>query len=158
MRKTVYDEGIQAINGVIMGIGKEFSAYMNKYMPYLLYALKNQEDSTLCKVAVGGIGDLSRALEERISPYLEQIVPVLMDILRNPETDRNLKPIIITVLGDLAFATSKLFMLYMHDLLEMLKGAAALSLQSQQDVLKQRNNIGRSRTAGIHESPERKLD
>lgn len=135
MRKTVYDEGILAMAGLIVCLGKEFIPFMPKLYPYLDFALKNTEDTTLCRVAVGCVGDLSRALEEQTAQFLPQIVPALMEILKNSETDRSLKLIIITTLGDLALATNKLYEPYLHDSLEMLKSAAALSLQPPPEVI-----------------------
>ena len=135
IRKTVYDEGLQALSGLIFGVGKDFAANMEKFFPYLIFSLRNNEDTTLCRVAVGCVGDLSRALEDGMAPYLNEVVPILMNMLRNPDTDRSLKLVSITALGDLAFATHRMFIGYLHDLLEILKSAAALSLQPIQDVL-----------------------
>ncbi len=134
LRKTVYDEGIQAFSGLVMAIGKDFNQFMPKFGPYLVYSLKNAEDTTLCRVAVGCVNDLSRALEEAVAPYLRELVPLLMDILRNPETDRTLKLTTITTLGDLAFSTNKMFGPYLRDLLDIMKSAAGLSLQPPQEV------------------------
>ncbi len=134
MRGMVYDEGVQAFSGLLFGIGKELTVSMEKFMPYLIHSLKMYDDTTLCRAAVGCVGDLSRILEDKMVQYLGQIVPVLMDILKNPETDRTLKPNVISVLGDLAFSTGRNFNVYLHDLLEILKDAAGMSLQTQQEV------------------------
>ena len=133
-RSSVYDEAIQAFSGLIAAIGKDFLPFMVKFLPYLIYSLKNMEDTILCRVAVGVVGDLSRALEDAVGPFLRELVPLLMNILRNPESDRNLKLITITALGDLAFATPKVFGPYLKDLLEILKSASDLSVQPPQDV------------------------
>eukprot|EP00826_Nyctotherus_ovalis_P064804 TRINITY_DN9513_c0_g1_i22.p1 TRINITY_DN9513_c0_g1~~TRINITY_DN9513_c0_g1_i22.p1 ORF type:complete len:682 (+),score=170.16 TRINITY_DN9513_c0_g1_i22:520-2565(+) len=128
-RVAVYDEGVLAMSGLIMASGRFFQPHMEKFGPYLVYALKNTEDVTLCRVAVGCVGDIARALEELVAGYLNQIMPVLMEILRNTETDRELKLIIITTLGDLGMATGGAFLPYLHDVLEMLKSAAQLSVE-----------------------------
>jgi hypothetical protein len=136
IRRNVYDEGILAMAGLIVCMGKDFIPFMPKLGPYLNFALTNTEDTTLCRVAVGCVGDLSRACEDQTAQFLPQIVPSLMEILKNSETDRSLKLIIITTLGDLALATSKLYEPYIHDTLEMLKSAAGLSLLPPPEVFR----------------------
>ena len=133
-RKTVYDEGVTALAGLVSGLGKDFGPYVARVMPYLQYALKSLDDSTLCRVAVGCVGDLSRALEEHVGSQLPHLMPQLMASLGNPQMDRNVKLAMITTVGDLAAATNKHFAPYFKDVLDMLKSAAALSLQPGNEV------------------------
>jgi importin subunit beta-1 len=102
---------------------------MDKFGPYLVYSLKSLDDISLCRVAVGAIGDLARALDDQMSSYLNELMPVLMDILRSSQLDRGVKLFIITVLGDLAISTGKFFFTYLRDVFEMLKSAAQVSVQ-----------------------------
>lgn len=134
MRKTVYDDGISSISGIINSIGKDIISYMPKIYPYLDYALKNTEDANLLKVAVGCVADLSRALDDQMAQFLPNIFPVLLKILNSEVTERTTKLDIICTLGDIAMAASKSFTAYLHDSFEMLKSAAALSLQTPQEV------------------------
>jgi importin subunit beta-1 len=133
-RGAVYDEGLLAISGLINCMGKSFTGFMKKLGPYIMFSLRNTEDLCLCRAAIGCIGDLSRALESLIQQYLGEIVPIVMNLIKSEETERNIKLIIITTLGDLALAANKSYTPFLTDSLEMLKSAAALSLQSQQDV------------------------
>lgn len=133
-RGSVYDEGIQAFCGLILSAGKAFEPYTQKFGPYLVHSLKSINDSVLCRVAIGCTGDLARALENGISAYLKDLVPLLLEILRNPETEYELKPMAISALGDLAFFSGKNFTLYSNDLLEILKSAAELSLKLPEEV------------------------
>lgn len=133
-RGSVYDEGLQALTGLISGTGKTFQPFVEKFGPYLLHSLKSINDTALCRVAIGCVGDLARALEDGIVSCLKDLVPLLLDILRNPETEYGLKPIAISALGDLAFFSGKSFELYLNDFLEILKSASALSLKLPEDV------------------------
>jgi importin subunit beta-1 len=135
IRKAVYDEGILAFGGLITAVGKEFNVYMERFGPFLVYALQNVADAALCRVSVGCVGDLARALEQQMANYLGQLMPFLMDILRNAETERTVKLIIITVLSDLALATNKYFFPYLKEVLEILGSAAELSLSPPQEVI-----------------------
>ena len=133
-RKNVYDEGILAICGLINCLGKDFNKYMAKLGPYIFFAMKAQNDAILCKAAVDCVQDLARVLEDQMSPYLDSIFPILIEILKNSDTERTIKLGVITALGDLAVSTGKFFTQYFHDSLEMLKSAAILSVQPQEDV------------------------
>lgn len=134
-RGSVYDEGLQAFCGLISGLGKAFKPFTVKFEPYLAHSLKNINDTALCRVAIGCAGDLARALEEEICAYLKDLVPLLFEILRNPETEYGLKPIAISALGDLASSAGKGFEQYLGDFLELLKVASSLSLKLEDDVL-----------------------
>lgn len=134
LRNAVYDEGLQAFDGLILGVGKGFQPFTEKLGPYLVHSLKKIDDTILCRVAIGCAGDLARALEEGIIVYLKDLVPLLLEILRNPEGEYGLKPITISALGDLAFFSGKHFEPHLNDVLEILKSASSLSLEPPQDV------------------------
>jgi len=133
-RGSVYDEGLQAFCGLISGAGKAFQPFTEKFGPYLVHSLRNINDTALCRVAIGCVGDLARALEQGIAIYLKDLVPLLSEILRNPETEYGLKPIAISALGDLAFFAGKAFEEYLNGFLELLKVASALSLKLDDGV------------------------
>lgn len=134
LRGTVYDEGLQAFSGLILGVNKTFQPFAEKLGPYLVYSLKNIEDTILCRVAIGCVGDMARALEDGVTVYLKEFVPLLLDILRDPNGEYGLKPITISALGDLAFVSGKHFEPYLNDLLEILNSASELSLAPPEDV------------------------
>ena len=104
--------------------GRDFQLHMEKFGPYRIYAIKNTEDTALCRVAVGCVGDIARGLEDLVAGYLDQIMRVLMEILRNENTDRDLKLLIFTTLSDLAMVPTQCFLLYLQDVLDMLISAA----------------------------------
>ena len=131
----VYGEGIQAICGVATVIGTKFKHYMDEFLPFLVSGLTHIDDITLCKICVGCVGDLSRALQSDIVPYLSHIVPILMELLRNPHLDRNIKGYILTMLGDLAMAANKQFLPYLGDVMVVLHTASQLIISKPQDVV-----------------------
>lgn len=134
-RQTVYEEGILALSGLATAIGKDFDRYMEQFGPYLVFALKKLNDASLCRVATGCVADLARGLEDLMSQYLSQVMPVFMDILRNPDTDRCIKITIISTLSDIAMSTNRFFMPYLKDVMEMLKSASSLSINQSPTVI-----------------------
>ena len=68
-----------------------------------------------------------------MSQYLSQVVPIIMEVLRNPDTDRQVKLVAIGALSDLALQTNKFFVPYLMDVLDMLKSASELATQPISD-------------------------
>ncbi|OLL24259.1 Importin subunit beta-1 [Neolecta irregularis DAH-3] len=59
-----------------------FGIYLDPFAPYLYNALQNQEEHQLCSIAVGLIGDISRALGERCMPYCDKFMQHLVENLQ----------------------------------------------------------------------------
>jgi importin subunit beta-1 len=98
----------------------EFSRYMESVMPYLGEALANHEDYAVCSIALGVIGDLSRALNEGIFPYCESLINQIGILLDNPNLHRKLRPSCLYALGDLSLAISGRFEVYVHPAMNIL--------------------------------------
>lgn len=133
-RSTAYDEGMYALSGLITSVKKAFRPFVERFGPYLIFSLKSINDTILCRVAIGCVSELAKALEEEIANHLKDLVPVLLDLLKNPEAEFRLKPVVIGALGDLAFFSTREFKPYLNDLLEILKSASILSLKLPEDV------------------------
>ena len=77
----------------------------------------------MCLATVGVLGDLSRALEDQLYPYCDQIMTVLLANLQSDELNRSVKPQILGVFGDLAMAIQDRFENYAPHVLQMLQSA-----------------------------------
>ncbi len=139
-RRSVYEEAVLAFGGIATAVGKDFDKYMEKFGPFLVYALKNTEDAGLSRISVGCVADITRALEERVAQYLAQFMPVLMEILKNTDTDRSVKLMAISVMSDIALYSNKFYVPYMKEVLEMFQSAAIASMQPASDVYTSRYN------------------
>jgi len=133
IRKDVYEEGILGFTGLVIAVGPDIWPYMEKFGPFLIYALGKTDEPGLCRVSVGCLGDLSRAVEDKMSKYFGDIMPILMNFLRNPDTDRSIKLVIISILSDFAMSTNKQFLPYLKEVLEILKSAATMTIQPYTD-------------------------
>jgi importin subunit beta-1 len=88
-------------------------------------------------LAVGAVGDISRALEEKMQPYCDDIMQVLLSNLQNPQIERVIKPHIISTLGDIAMAVGKYYERYLPYVMGMLIQASQAkpdNLTTQEDV------------------------
>ena len=75
------------------------------------------------------LGDLARALGSVMTPFLYEIIPPLLENLKNPEINTDIKVQSICTLGDLAGATKEKFMDYMNEVIGFIDSAAGASLQ-----------------------------
>ncbi len=128
-RQAVYEEAIVTVDGLITATGESFLPQMPRFGPYLVHALKSTDDVSLCRAAVCCIGAMPHAFGQNLAPYLGEIVPILMDILKGQDIDRSLKLSIINALSDLALQMGRAFFPYLKEVLDMLKTAAEMSLQ-----------------------------
>ena len=95
-------------------------------MPYLYPALKAHEDTQLCTVAVGVIGDISRALGEHSSQYSNAFMSVLLENLQSDVLNRNVKISILSCFGDIALAIGSDFEPYLATTMGVLTQAGAV--------------------------------
>ena len=76
------------------------------FIPYVLGILARPDEEQLCRVVIGFVSDLARACKcsEPIVGNLDALILSLQRILQSQSCHRDLKPLAITALGDLAGA------------------------------------------------------
>jgi importin subunit beta-1 len=55
---------------------------MQAFTPFLFNALANQEEPSLCSMAIGLVSDITRSLGERSQPYCDDFMNYLLNNLR----------------------------------------------------------------------------
>lgn len=118
------EESFMAAGALANAIGKDFQRYMQFFGPILLSGLSNSEAYMVCSVAVGVVGDLCRALEKNILPFCDQIIENLLNILKNPNLNRSVKPPVLSCFGDIALAIEGEFERYLGPSIVMILQAA----------------------------------
>ena len=126
---------------------------MPNFHKWLEFALRNWEEHMVCGVAVGVVGDICRALGDKILPYCDVIVGLLNENLRvrytarsrlntdglflllllfcflqNPSVNRLVKPPILSCFGDIALAISGKFEKYLPLVMNMLQQASTTTI------------------------------
>jgi importin subunit beta-1 len=69
------------INDLFVVLGLHFLKYIDHVLPFLYEALNNHSEYQICAAAVGVVGDLSRSLHEKLTPYCDQIMTHLLTCL-----------------------------------------------------------------------------
>ncbi|KAK4270497.1 hypothetical protein QN277_023527 [Acacia crassicarpa] len=124
---TALEEAMLAIGALAYASGVNFSKYMPEFYKYLEMGLQNFEDYQVCAITVGVVGDVCRALEEKILPYCDGIMTQLLKDLSSNQLHRSVKPPIFSCFGDIALAIGENFEKYLLYAMPMLQSAAELS-------------------------------
>lgn len=123
---TVLEDAFLVVGSLASALEIKFSPYIEAFCPYLYPALKAHEDTQLCTVAVGIIGDISRALGEGSVRYSDQFMTVLLENLQSNVLNRNVKISILSCFGDIALAIGPKFEPYLETTMNVLRQAGAV--------------------------------
>ncbi|XP_020577701.1 importin subunit beta-1 [Phalaenopsis equestris] len=124
---TVHEEAMLAIGALAYAAGQNFVKYMQGFYPYLEMGLQNFEEYQVCAITVGVVGDICRALEEKILPFCDGVMTHLLKNLSSNLLHRSVKPPIFSCFGDIALAIGENFEKYLIYAMPMLQSAAELS-------------------------------
>jgi len=131
---TVHEEALMAVGSIANLTEKEFNKYMSAFSQFLIQGLKNYQEVHVCSVAVGVVGDVARALEEKLVPHCDDIMQLLLSNLQNPGVDRLIKPQIISCLGDIALSVGGHFERYLPYAMMMLMQASQTKMENMNDA------------------------
>ncbi|KAI0060137.1 karyopherin Kap95 [Artomyces pyxidatus] len=123
---TILEDAFLVVGSLASAIENQFAPYISAFLPYLYPALKAYEDTQLCTVAVGIIGDITRALGDQSAQYADAFVTVLLENLQSEVLNRNVKISILACFGDIALAIGPRFEPYMDTAMTVLRQASAL--------------------------------
>jgi importin subunit beta-1 len=132
---TAHEEALLATAALADLIGNDFEKYMPHLHPFLLSCLKNFEAYQVCSVAVGLVSDISRAIGNVLLPYCDDIVTALLQMLQNPSLHRSVKPPVLGVFGDIAFAIGGHFEKYLQVSVMMLLQASSTQAPDDDDEM-----------------------
>jgi len=130
---SVHEEALMAVGAVANAMDSDFIRYMPSFHKWLEFALRNWEEHQVCGVAVGVVGDICRALGEKILPYCDVIVGLLLENLRNASINRVVKPPILSCFGDIALAIGGKFEKYLPIVMNMLQQASTTNIPDLTD-------------------------
>jgi importin subunit beta-1 len=123
---TVLEDAFLVVGSLASALEQNFAPYIQAFLPFLYPALKTHEDTQLCMVAVGIIGDISRALGEQSAQYSSAFMNVLLENLQSEVLNRNVKIAILSCFGDIALAIGPAFEPYLDTTMGVLRQAGAV--------------------------------
>ncbi|XP_076631507.1 importin subunit beta Fs(2)Ket isoform X1 [Colletes latitarsis] len=120
----VQEDALMAVSTLVEVLGEGFLKYMDAFKPYLCLGLKNHAEYQVCCAAVGLTGDICRALKNKMLPYCDEIMTLLLENLGNNTVHRSVKPQIFSVFGDMALSIGPEFKKYLDVVLQTLAQAS----------------------------------
>lgn len=126
---TVHEEAMLAIGALAYVAGPDFEKYMPELAKYLPTGLQNYDEYQVCVVTAGVVGDVCRALDEKMAPYVEGILNVILKNLHSSDLSKQVKPAMFTCIGDIALALGEKFEPYVHYFIPLMQQASEQTAQ-----------------------------
>ncbi|KAI5860728.1 ARM repeat-containing protein [Durotheca rogersii] len=126
-KSSVPESIFATISGLANAMEEDFSKYMDAFTPFLYNALGNQEEPSLCSMAIGLVSDITRSMGEHSQPYCDNFMNYLLNNLRSTTLSNQFKPAILQCFGDIANAIGGHFEAYLSVVAQVLQQAATVS-------------------------------
>lgn len=126
-KSSVPDAIFATISSLSTSMEEDFVKYMEAFAPFLYNALGNQEEPSLCSMAIGLVSDITRSLGERSQPYCDNFMNYLLNNLRSTTLANQFKPAILQCFGDIAGAIGGHFETYLSVVAQVLEQASTVT-------------------------------
>ncbi|KAF4471793.1 hypothetical protein FALBO_1304 [Fusarium albosuccineum] len=126
-KSSVPDAVFATISALSTSMEEDFVKYMDAFAPFLYNALGNQDEPSLCSMAIGLVSDITRSLGERSQPYCDNFMNHLLNNLRSTSLANQFKPAILQCFGDIAGAISGHFETYLSVVAQVLEQASTVT-------------------------------
>lgn len=137
-----HEDALLAMGYFIDKLGEPSALYLPYIKDPLIACLKNFEDYSVCTVAIGCVGDLCRALKEKIAPICDDVMNIVMEILQSQAVNRSVKPHAIGLFSDVAMAIEGHFERYAGVVFGILKQASSISVtRDDEDEIEYVNSL-----------------
>lgn len=130
-QSVVHEDIFLAIGALCAAVDAHFGLYLDSFAPFLYSALSNPQEHVMCGIAIGLIGDVSRALGDKILPYCDNFMSQLLQNLQSPALERAVKPAILSCFGDIALAINDNFAKYLDVVMGFLSQASGVSYTAE---------------------------
>ncbi|XP_065567040.1 uncharacterized protein LOC136031412 isoform X3 [Artemia franciscana] len=117
----VQKNAMMAVASLAEVLGDDFVKYMEAFSPFLCTGIKNVDKSGVCQAAIGTVKNICRAMGSRVHPYCKDIMSALTESLNNASSTSLLKPEIMVVFGDVAWAIKTEFQIYLEVVLTLIR-------------------------------------
>ncbi|WVR04463.1 hypothetical protein IAU60_001466 [Kwoniella sp. DSM 27419] len=131
----VLEDAFATIGALAGALEAGFNKYMEAFAPFLFTALGSYEDWQVAQAAVYVASDIARAINEGLTGYAEQLMIALIDLLRSPVVQRQVKPNAITTIGEVALAIGGGFRPYLETTMNILSQAGSTSATPNDEAM-----------------------
>ena len=121
-RKGLYDEGITLIGCISLYTQQDFNAVMPLISPYLIKGLNSHDSPSICKSSIYCLSDIVRGLESN-NNYVNDFLPLIMNILSDNNIDQSLKPFCFNIISDLFIYCPNEAFKFFDNIMQVIGGA-----------------------------------
>ncbi|KAJ3447257.1 importin subunit beta-1 [Anaeramoeba flamelloides] len=126
---SVHNEAMMAIGSLINALDEKFIIFLPDIHPYLIEGVNSYSQPKLCSLSITFIGDLFASLEKKITKeYHSEYMETLLEALHSEKCKQEMKPSIISVLGDIAISIKEEYVPYLNKVGEMLEEASNINI------------------------------
>jgi importin subunit beta-1 len=130
-KSSVPDTVFSAVGSLANALEADFLPYMDAFAPFLFKGLENQDEPSLCSMAIGLVSDITRALNEKVQPYCDDFMNRLLQDLQSASLGNTFKPAILQCFGDIAQAIGGHFETYVRVVAQVLQQASAVTINQE---------------------------
>lgn len=123
-RNDLYDEGISLIGYISLFTQKDFNAVMKLISPYLIKGLKSHNSPSIIKSSIFCLSDIIRGLESD-NNYINEYLPLILDILSDNNIDESLKPGCFIIISDIFIFCQNEAFKYFENIMKVIGSAIA---------------------------------
>lgn len=127
------EELLFAIGNLAGKLDHNFTKYVPAVMEHVQASVANFEARGLCAAGVGVVVDLAGAVAGQIQPYCDDLMQVLLALLKDSLVDRELKTAAFSCFGDIAMAVGAGFLPYLDKTLMMILQASHSPMPNPED-------------------------
>jgi hypothetical protein len=140
IRKSIIELGLYSLsyvalskyNNLKIDLKKKFVTYTPIYMEYIIYGLKQYTDDYLLKTSVMSVCNLVNAIESNFNPYVDYVIPLLIDSLASGVVQQSTKLNCITCLSDISMFCPGIFT-HLDSIMEIILSACSLASERTDD-------------------------
>lgn len=131
-RAETYDEAFLALSALANKFPDQLNNRVDELGQFIVHALQSK-NAAIIRNACGVLSDLCTLVESPgITRGFKAYMPILLELLKDPGTERSVKIIIISLIGDTFLQTGCEFEEFFKESLELLEGASMMAV----DVIK----------------------
>ena len=90
-RNSFYEEGLKLLGDMALFVKIDFIQYFSQFKEYLVQGLKCFKKTSLCKESILCLGNIIQALEKNFNDYIDEYIPIIINIIADNKFDLNLK-------------------------------------------------------------------
>lgn len=125
---TVMEEVMNTLSALVSA-GANPDLPLRSFVPYLEKGLRNNNDKYAFLSCVGAISDIFDTLGDQMEPFAQGLMSILCDTLSSPTVRREIKPPVLSLLGDICLAISDRFHKFLSVVNNILRQAAEMAIQ-----------------------------